>query len=391
MARICVVRQFYFPQDPRVRREVDALLDAGHQVDVLCLRRPGERLRERDGRLVVRRVPMEHRRGGAVGYVLKYAAFLAVAMTVVGALHLRRRYDLVQVNTLPDTLVFAALVPRLLGVPVLLDLHENMPEFFMTKFGVDARHPAVRLVQFAERASIGFADAAITCTEQQRETFRARGARGTAIDVVLNATDEALFDPARYPPPERREEGFTVVCHGTVEPHYGHDTIVRATALLKDDLPDLQVRIYGEGSFRPELERLLDELGVADRVWLSDGWVPYAELVPALAGADAGVVAMKRDPFRDLTHTNKMYDFVALRTPAVVSRTRSAEAYFDEQSFAWFAAGDEHDLARALHELHTDPRRGPEMARHAAELAEPYRWPRQREVYLRVVGELLRR
>ena len=112
-------------------------------------------------------------------------------------LHFRRRYELVQVHSLPDPLVFAALVPKLTGARVVLDLHECMPEFFATKFGLPLDHRAVRLIGAAEQASIRFADFAITCTEQMREAFVGRGADPDKIGVVLNAADEAVFDPAR--------------------------------------------------------------------------------------------------------------------------------------------------------------------------------------------------
>ena len=42
MAHICVVRQCYAFNDPRVRRELRALLDVGHSVEVICTR--GEEL-----------------------------------------------------------------------------------------------------------------------------------------------------------------------------------------------------------------------------------------------------------------------------------------------------------------------------------------------------------
>lgn len=41
MARVCLIRQFYVPFDARVRREVEALVQDGHQVDVICLRGRG--------------------------------------------------------------------------------------------------------------------------------------------------------------------------------------------------------------------------------------------------------------------------------------------------------------------------------------------------------------
>ena len=56
---------------------------------------------------------------------------------------------------------------------------------------------------------------------------------------------------------------------------------------------------------------------------------------------------MKRDSFRDLTHTNKMFDFIAMRRPVIVSRTASVEAYFDESCFQLFDSEDDRDLARA--------------------------------------------
>ena len=57
-------------------------------------------------------------------------------------LHLRRRYDVVQAHTIPDTVVFASIVPKLFGARVMLDLHECMPEFFSTKFGTRCATPA---------------------------------------------------------------------------------------------------------------------------------------------------------------------------------------------------------------------------------------------------------
>src|SRR5688572_16277571 len=111
--RIAVLRQGHFEIDPRVQREVHALLHAGHEVDVIALRERGQPRLERDGALTVRRLRLPRQRGGPVAYVLEYAVFFAVATLLLAALHARRRYDLVQVHSLPDALVFAAIVPKL--------------------------------------------------------------------------------------------------------------------------------------------------------------------------------------------------------------------------------------------------------------------------------------
>jgi glycosyltransferase involved in cell wall biosynthesis len=390
VARVCVVRQGFFPLDTRVRREVRALSAAGHEVDVICVRRPGQARRERLGPVTVYRLPLPLQRSESRSrYLVQYAAFGAAAALAVAALHCRRRWDVVQVNSMPDALVLAALVPQAFGARLLLDLHECMPEFFAVKYGVSRRHPAVRLLAAIEQASIRVADRALTCTEQMREAFVARGAPPDKIDVVLNSAEEDIFDVTRYPPRPRAPGRFTLICHGAVEQSYGLDTLLRAAALLRGEIPGLAVEIYGEGTYRPRLEQLACELGLNGAVRFSDGFVPIEQLLGAIADADVGVVAMRRNEFRDLTHCNKMFDFIAMRRPALVSRTRSVEAYFGEDCFAMFESGDERDLARSIRALHHDPRLGEALVRRAAEASSPYRWVHQRRVYLRAIEELL--
>jgi len=387
-ARIGVIRQFYFPCDTRVRREVHALASAGHEVDVICMRRPGQPLYERSGSVAVYRVPLVHKRGGPLRYLFEYLGFPLAAFLYAGALALRRRWDVVQVNTLPDWLVFAAIVPRLLGARVLLDLHECMPEFFATKFRASPSHPAVRLLARLEQASIRFADLAITCTEQMREAFIARGAQGEKIEVILNSADEEIFDPQRYPPTGSGPDRFVLLSHGSIEERYGLDTAIRAVARLAGEIPGLRLEIFGEGAYLEELQELAAQLGIEDRLFFSDGLVPLDDLLRAIAAADAGLVAMKRDSFRDLTHTNKMFDFISMRRPVIVSRTASVEAYFDESCFQLFDSEDDRDLARAIRGLHADAGLQERLVRRAAEVNEPYRWPRQRELYRHVVERL---
>jgi glycosyltransferase involved in cell wall biosynthesis len=387
-ARIGVIRQFYFPCDTRVRREVHALASADHEVDVICMRRPGQPLYERSGSVAVYRVPLVHKRGGPLRYLFEYLSFPLAAFLYAGTLALRRRWDVVQVNTLPDWLVFAAIVPRLLGARVLLDLHECMPEFFATKFRASPSHPAVRLLARLEQASIRFADLAITCTEQMREAFIARGAQGDRIAVILNSADEEIFDPQRYPPTGSGPDRFVLLSHGSIEERYGLDTAVRAVARLAGEIPGLRLEIFGEGAYLEELQELAQQLRIEDRVFFSDGLVPLDDLLRAIASADAGLVAMKRDLFRDLTHTNKMFDFISMRRPVIVSRTASVEAYFDESCFQLFDSEDDRDLARAIRGLHADAGLRERLVRRAAEVNEAYRWPRQRELYRHVVERL---
>ena len=133
---------------------------------------------------------------------------------------------------------------------------------------------------------------------------------------------------------------------------------------------------------------MVDEFGLQHEVTFH-GYVPMDELVAAIADADAGVVAMKRDAFRDLTHCNKMFDLITMRRPAICSRTKSVIAYFPNDSLKYFDADDDADLARAIEELYENPHQSDDLVECATAQNEPYRWPYQREHYLAVIEELL--
>lgn len=386
--RVCVVRCHYL-RNSRVKREIDALVLAGHEVQVVCLKEPGEQAIERKPGLTVLRLPLRHATGaGAVRLFLEYGLFFLLAAVVVTALHAVQRFDVVQVNSVPDALVFVAALPRLTGARVLLDVQEPMPEFFATRFGARPTHPLVRVIAALERWSIRFADAVITVTEPMRRTFEGRGAPADKITVVMDGSDEQVFDPDRFPRETRDPDRFVLISHGTIEPQYGLDTAIEAVALLADELPGLRFRIFGTGSQRSELGALADRLGVADRVWFSDGFVPLDELVAELTAADVGIVAMKQDAFRDLTLAGKMFDFIALGTPMAVSITKSVEETFGDGCFEPFQSGDAHDLARAVRRLHDEPELAAKYASRAAEVVRPLSWPVQRQRYLEVVAEL---
>jgi glycosyltransferase involved in cell wall biosynthesis len=389
MARICVIRQGVYPYDARLTREIKALLAAGNEVDLICLQWGDEPPRdERAERLRVYRLPIRRRHGGKLRYVFEYAAFFVAAAAMVAWLHLRHRYDVVQVNTLPDCLVFAAAIPKLLGARVLLDLHECMPEFFALKYRLPSTHPAIRLLERCEQASIRFADAAVTCTQPMRERFIERGGSPDKIGVVLNSFDDERFGTRRHQAMRPADGRFVLVCHGTIDHMYGLDLVVRAVAALRDRIPGLELRIYGDGPGRAQIQALARELDVTDQVCFSEGWVPLDELLPLILEADAGVVAIRRDGCFDLTHSNKMYDLIALRKPIVMSRTKAVEAYFDDDCFQLFESGNEHELARAIYELYAHPDIGRRIVAKAARVGEPYRWVHQAKVYLAIVERL---
>ena len=385
--RVCLVRQRDY-YELSLRREAEALRDAGFDVDVVCLREPGGPAVEVVDGVTLHRLPLRRRRGGPLNYVLDYLGFFLAATVKVAMLHVERRFVAVQANSMPDVLVFTALVPRLTGARVVAFMKEPTPELGETKYG--SRRLGRFLVR-VEQAALRFASLAFTVTEDLRETYVARGADASKIVVVLNGPDARHLlthrgGAAAGPPAD--DGSFTALCHGLVDERYGHDLMVRAAALTRDRLPGLRLRITGDGDYVAELEELIRAEGVADRVEYL-GWVDMPTLVGELERADVGIVAQKSSSYSNLVHTNKMYEYMLFDVPVVASRLRSTARYLGDDAVQYFEPDSAESLADALVALAADDARRRALVAAAAERYREHGWARQREIYLAAWDRLL--
>ncbi len=386
--RHCMVVHAAYPiGETRVQREALALVDAGVEVDVLCLRSPGEPPHETLDGVSIRRLPVQRDRSrGLAGQMIEYLRFFVLAGAVLSYRHLRRRYDTVQVHNLPDFLVFCALVPRLTGSAVLLDLHDLMPEFFASKTGHGLGHPIVRLVALQERLSCRFATRVITVTDEWRRTLGQRAVPIERVEVVMNLADPRVF---RGCPRDFRDgDGLRVLYHGTFTHRYGVDLIIRAVGDIVARVPGIHLELIGDGDARAELVRLVDELDLGSHVTLSQGMIDASELPRSISRADVGVVANRSDIFTDGLLPTKLLEYVAMGTPVLTARTPGISAYFDDSMVEFFEPGDAASLAEHLEALQTNRLRLNDLAVRAARFNHEHDWDRSAESYTSLVKEL---
>lgn len=382
-ARVCIVRQRDYYELP-VRREAESLRDAGYRVDVICLREPGKPAREIDNGIVLHRLAGTRKKTTKARYLFDYLAFFVRAAVKLTQLHLQQRFAVIQVNTMPDFLVFATVVPRLLGAKVVVFMKEPTPELARTLFG-SAR--LARVLVVVEQLALRYAHQAFTVTQQLKDLYVSRGADASTIHVVLNGPDARHLTEVTPDPPAGAKEGFRFLCHGSVEEHYGHEVILRGLAKARGRLPDARLVITGSGAFENRVRQLIDELGLHDCVQYL-GWVSMPRLAAELRDCDAGIVAQEANPYSHLVHTNKMYEYMIFDKPVIASRLEATASYFGDDAVRYFTPGDPSSLAEAMVDVATDPAARERMVVRAAELYERYRWEHQAERMVEVYRRL---
>lgn len=228
--------------------------------------------------------------------------------------------------------------------------------------------------------------AAVVCSTSHAMARRLveLGFAAERIRVVPFGVDTDRFDPGR----RRPHDGLVVGTVKKLEPTYGIDVLLRAFAEVVAGAPDLGARleVVGPGYQRPALERLAEQLGVADRVTFA-GAVPHDEVPDRLGGFDVYVALSRQESFGLAA-----VEASAVGLPVVVSDAVGlAEVVRDGETGIVVPIDDPAAAGRAITRLLRD---GDERARlgaagralaHAA-----YAWPtcvdRQVAAYAAVAG-----
>ncbi len=392
--RVAMVLFSHYPADPRPRRAAEALVHEGMRVEVICLKQAArDPRRDTVHGVDIARVPLERRRGGVLGYVFQYSAFLLVSALILAARSLTRRYDLVYVHNMPDVLVLTALIPKVLGAKVILDLHDPMPELMMTIFGLAPGAPAVRLLKRLEKWSIGPADLVLTVNRACKDLFASRSCRPEKVRVVMNSPDERIFPfrPAgRQAARDRRPtEPFVIMYHGSIVERNGLDLAVDALVRLRESVPTAVLRIYGSAT--PFLDHVMESATArgVDHLVHYLGPKSADDIATAIEGCDVGIIPNHRNVFTELNTPTRIFEYLALGKPVIAPRAAGIEDYFDSRSLLFFDLGDGYDLARKIEYVFFHRREALDIAGRGQQIYLAHAWQEEKQTLVTLVAELL--
>lgn len=391
--RHCMVVHSHYPiGEPRVERQAKALIQRGYQVDVICLRSDQEKSFERVDGVDIFRLPVQRHRGrGPAIQMLEYMVFFVLAFFRLSLLYLQRRYDSVQIHNLPDFLVFAALVPKIGGARIILDLHDLMPEFFASSFKTGMKNAAVRLLLVQEKLSCWFANHVITVTELWRRSLIGRGVAAEKVSVVMNVADDAIFQRLVIPvtgDEEKPNDRFNLIYHGTLAHRYGIDLLIEALAKVHPQIPNIHLVIHGRGEFIEELRRQAQVLNIESLITFSTHYLPMTDIPRIIQQADLGIVPYRRDIFTDGILPTKLMEYVALGVPVLAADTPIIRQYFSETMVQYFQPGDANDLARNILWLYQHRDGLTALAQNADQFNLQYSWNNIADSYAETLNRL---
>ena len=383
--RICCIAYTFYESDTRVRMYAEALAQRGDHVEVMALKEDSQvRYRLLKGVHVYGIQTRRPNERGKADYLYRLIEFLIRSAFLLTKRSIRNPYNVVHIHSVPDFEVFAAFFAKMMGAKVILDIHDILPEFYSSKFNVDPKSIAFRILLWLEKASTAFADHVIVANHLWKQKLIQRSTRENKCTAILNYPDASIFFRRGNLRLNRR---FLIVYPGTLNNHQGVDIAIRSFARICDQVPHVEFHIYGAGGMKEYLVELTRKLGLQNRI-IFKGWCSAEKIGEIIAEADLGVVPKRNGSFGGEAFSTKILEFMAAGVPVIVSATKIDRYYFNDAVVRFFEPESEADLAEKMLGLINDDEERARLAAKADEFLENYKWENRKYEYFRLVDGL---
>lgn len=346
-----------FPPDSRVENEAISLIKAGHEVHLFSLDYQGRKSKE-----LVNGIHVYRYKADKLTYKLSALAY------TFPFFHNRIKNSITsfikEVN--PDILHIHDMViaKAVMDVnrkkrKVVLDLHENRPEIMKHYKHVNqglGKHliSTTKWSKIQDRL-IKRADKLVLVTNEAKEVVLNHKLKNESdIIVVPNTILPEVF--LQYSVEKnvigRLNGSYNILYLGDTSLRRGTDTAIKSMVMVKDKIPHAKLILVGDSSVDDELKQLAINEGVSSHV-LFEGWQDVSLFPSYISASDICISPLKRNKHHDTTFANKLFQYMAMGKPVIVSdSTTQANVVKEENCGLIFRAEDEQQLTNRIIELY---------------------------------------
>jgi glycosyltransferase involved in cell wall biosynthesis len=234
-----------------------------------------------------------------------------------------------------------------------------------------------RAIGFIERLAVRLVDHVIVVVEESRDRLMSLGVPASKMTIVMNtpSVNRGLVAGGRPATPQRRGPGDLVIVYlGLLEAPRGVGTAIDAMRDVRRRIPGARLMIIGSGRDEAIFKRQAGAVGVTDCVDFL-GWLDYRDALAALQRCDVGLVPHHATASWQTTIPNKLFDYMSLGKPVIVSSARPTERIVTETRCGLvFADQDPQALAETIVAM-ADPAMREDCGRRGREAIEHrYNW-----------------
>lgn len=374
----------HYPNDARVEREARLLTEVGYQVHVLCGRWASQTDRETIEQVEIHRLDLPDGLGSRFNYTVYKLSLIDLFW--VWQIHRFVKQNDVQVihvqHNLP--LVPAALVVgKWCHLPVVFDIHDSYPDAILAwnleMSWSERLFLNVGRMRWLEKTCAHLVDGLVIAVNDYRDLFY--DAYGVPRDKPVFLPNVPDVEWLRSQPVDAAvqstfADSHVILYYGSFGFNRGLDTAIRAMRQVQQEIPNARLVLVGpaiQGTESQQVEylrRVTREEHLEGVVHFA-GYLPENVIPTYINVADVGILPLNRTVHYESSLANKLFGYMALGKPVVVTDLRAQAAIVKEEKCGLVVPPqDPSALAKAIIRLNNDPKLATEMGQRGKRAIE---------------------
>lgn len=384
--KILMIAYTNYSTDARVQKEAEALVSRRMPVDFICLKEKDNGPKSTENGVKFYYVPIIRYRGERkFSYIISYLSFFFLVQLYSTVLYFKNRYKVVHVNNMPDFLVFAAIIPKLFGAKIILDIHDPLPITFLTKYNLSGNCLLYKLLIYEERLSVKFVDKVITAHALLKdEILQNDRINTTNIDVILNFADETKF---MFINNYNLNDKLRLIYHGTIAERFGLKKIIEVMKDLNE--VDFDFTIIGSGDYSNEITSIIKKLNLENRINFINESFPINKLPEILKEFNLGIVTYELSTATEYMLPVKFLELISLGIPSIVVKNKVISHYFTEEDAFFYENSEPESLIEIIANISKNKNLLIEKRNRLLEIREKYFWSTEAQKYYEIVQNLI--
>ncbi len=357
--RIGMILDKEYPPDPRVENEAIELIKQGHDVFLFCLTYGNEKLEE-----VVQGINVRRYKTNKLEYKLSALAYTFpfydwFMKPKIKDFVLKNKVDAIHIHDMQiASAVFKANTSTKL--PTVLDLHENRPEIM--RFYPHLQKAYGKLLISIdkwikkEEEFVRKATKVVVVTDHAKQELVDRvEVTADKIYAVPNTIRPSFYEGVAKPISYQKEsDDFTILYLGDTGTRRGLKTVVLSLLKLRDEKNITNIKFVVIGKPSSYLEKLVADNKLENQVKLM-GWQIDTTFPEWIRISDLCVSPLHRNIHHDTTYANKIFQYMSLGKPLLVSDATAQEDVVKNNGAGLIhAAKDVEGFTEQLLKLYSD-------------------------------------
>lgn len=322
--RIGMILDKVFPPDPRVENEAIELIKNGHEVFLFCLTYEGEQQEEIINQIYVKRYQsnkLEYKLS-ALAYTVPFYSLLM--KNKITDFLFKNKIEAIHIHDIRIAEA-AFLANKKEQLPVVLDLHDNMPEV-MKFYPHLQKFPGKYIIspkkwKRREEAFIKKANKVITVSQEfVNEVVERTKITENKVVLVPNTIRKSFYDSFELNTAiiKKYKDNFVILYLGDTHVRRGLLTAIKAVVKLKEQIPTIKLVIVGKNTTDYILKAEVERLQITDFVDF-EGWQNVSLFPSYIEVSNICISPLRRNIQHDVAYANKLFQYMSLSKPLLVS------------------------------------------------------------------------